>query len=150
MRFRQDVYSPINDDVGATAAPLWGDLLRCRLMMSTVSRDDKLGDLMEPKLVAVHQNDLAIPQVVKTRRMSVPTPEFGERTSKERHPECISLRRANVARRVLYWQRRYPGAPVLISKRDVKGTFTLMRICVIIFSSSELNLLYFAPTAFKI
>ena len=48
----------------------------------------------------------------------------------DNHPSFVIPRRQNVDRRLLYCKRRYPVAPVLISKRDVESAFKLAPIAV--------------------
>ena len=85
---------------------------------------------MESKLTFVTQADVANPEVVKTRYISDPRVAVNERVGSENHHTCVIPRQQNVARSVLYCKRRYPGIPVLISKRDVESAFKLAPIAV--------------------
>ena len=130
VRFAQEPYSSINDDVNATASSLWEDVLKGRMFVITSDSEPYLGNLMESKLAAVVQKDVCNPSMNKVRYISDPRLEVNERMCKLRHPKCVAPRHANVARRILFWQRRYPGVPVMISKRDVKGAFKLIPVSV--------------------
>ena len=128
--FAQEPYSSINDDVNATASALWEDVLEGRMFSITVDSDPYMGNLMESKLAAVVQKDVANPLKNKVRYISDPMLEVNERMCKFRHPKCVVPRHANVARRILFWHRRYPGVPVVISKRDAKGAFKLIPVSI--------------------
>ena len=126
FRFSQDAYSNINDDPRTTAAEMWGEVLKGRLIVFTTSSEPYKGILMESKLAYVTQRDVTNPEVTKTRYISDPRNEVNDRIDNDRHPQCIIPRHQNVARRALYWKRRYPTAPVLLCKRDVKGAFEII------------------------
>ena len=70
VRFKQKPYSPIEDNAEDTALALLGDLLRGRLMVFANSGEKWFGGLMESKLDAVTQKDVASPDVMKTRYIS--------------------------------------------------------------------------------
>ena len=38
---------------------------------------------------------------------------------KERHPPALQPKHAEVARAIIWWQQKFPGVPVLLSKKDV-------------------------------
>lgn len=78
-------------------------------------------NLMESRLSYVSQKDATSPEQTKVRYISDPRVEINPRIDTDRHPRCVAPRHQNVARRVLYRQRRYPGVEVLLCKRDVKG-----------------------------
>ena len=77
------------------------------------------GNLTESKLAAVTQKDVTNTDVMKTRYISDPRLEVNSRITNDRRHKCAVPRHANVSRRILYWNARYPGVPVLLSKRDV-------------------------------
>ena len=129
-RFRQQAYANINDNPEATAAEFWEDVTKGRLMIFTETSEPYTGDLMESKLAYVLQKDATNPDTFKTRYISDPRNEVNDRLANERHPQRIIPRHQNVARRALYWKRRYPTIPILISKRDVKGAFKLVPVSV--------------------
>ena len=85
---------------------------------------------MESKLSAAAQKDVTNPDVMMTRYISDPRLEVDTRITNDRHPKCVVPRHANVARRILYWDARYHGVPILMSKRDVKGAFELIPVSV--------------------
>ena len=129
-RFAQEPYSSITDNLESTASSLWEDVVKGRMFVVTVASEAYLGELMESKLAAVVQRDVSNPSKDKVRYISDPRLEVNERMCKYRHPKCVIPRHANVARRILFWQRRYPGVPVLIAKRDVKGAFKLIPVSI--------------------
>ena len=77
---------------------------------------------------AAYRKDADNPRVLKTQYTSDPRLEVNERMSKDRRPKCNFPRQANVARRVLHRKRRYPGVPMLISRRGEKWAFKLIPI----------------------
>ena len=129
-RVRHQAYSSVNDDPTTTASELRGDLERGRLFLFTAASELAAGDLAESKLTFVTQADVTNPDVVKTRYISDPRVAVNERVFSDNHPACVIPRNQHVARRLLYCKRRYPGAPVLISKRDVKSAFKLAPLAV--------------------
>ena len=129
-RFQQSAYANINDNPEATAAELWEDLVKGRLMIFTDRSEPFAGDLMGSKLAYVLQKDATNPDVVKVRYISDPRNEVNDRLENDRRPQCIIPRHQNVARRAMYWKRRYPAIPILISKRDFKGSFKLIPVSV--------------------
>ena len=42
---------------------------------------------------------------------------------KSRHPPALQPKHAEVARAIVWWQQRYPGIPILLSKKDVSDAF---------------------------
>ena len=129
-RFRQKPYATVADSPERTAGDLWEDLVKGRLMVFTVRAEPITGDLMESRLAYVSQKDVTNPDSVKVRYISDPRLEINSRIDTERHPRCIVPKHQNVARRVLYWQRRYPGIDILLCKRDVKGAFKLLPVAI--------------------
>lgn len=43
--------------------------------------------------------------------------------NKERHPPALQPKHAEVARAILWWKQKFPGVPVLLSKKDVSDAF---------------------------
>ena len=129
-RFHRRSYANIDDNPGATAAELWEDVAKGRLMIFAEKSEPYTGNLMGSKLAYVLQKDATNPDTVKTRYIRDPRNEVNDRLANGRHPQCIIPRHQNVARRVLYWKRRYPTIPILISKRDAKGAFKLVPVSV--------------------
>ena len=70
------------------------------------------------------------PENAKVRYISDPRNEVNERIDNERHPQRIIHRHKNVARRAIYWKRRYPTNPILICKLDVQGAFKLIPVSI--------------------
>ena len=130
VRTRQQAYASANDDPTATASELWSDLVNGRLFLISDNSEQATGDLMESKLTFVTQPDITNPGCAKTRYISDPRVAVNERVFGENHPACIVTRHQHVARRLMLCKRRYPGIPVLLSKRDVKSAFKLIPIAV--------------------
>lgn len=107
-RFRQEAYANINDNPEATAAELWGDLIKDRLLVLTDRSDPQTGSLMEPRLAYLLQKDATDPDSTKCRYVSDPRNGANERLNNDRHPRRIVPRHQNVARRVMCWELRYP------------------------------------------
>ena len=42
------------------------------------------------------------------------------------HPPALQPRHRQLARLILHWRCRYPGLPVLLAKKDIKGAFRLL------------------------
>ena len=99
-------------------------------MVFTNAGEEFAGSLTESRLDAVPQKDVTNPDVLKTRYISDPRLEVNDRITNDRRPKCAVPRHANVARRILYWQMRYPEVPILISKRHAKGAFKLIPVSV--------------------
>ena len=130
VRSPQTAYADINDNPDAAARELRGDVVNGRLMIFTQCSEAYTGDLMESKLAYVLQKDATNPDTMKVRCVSDPRNEFNERLENDRHPQRVIPRHQNVARRTLYWKRRYPSIPILISKRDVKGAPKLTPVSI--------------------
>lgn len=85
---------------------------------------------MESRLAFVAQVDATNPNQQKARYISDHMVKINPRIDTGRRPRCIAPRQKNIARRVPYWKRRYPGVEVLLCKRDVKGAFKLMLVAI--------------------
>ena len=85
---------------------------------------------MEPKLAYVCRKDVTDPAKTKVRYISDPMNEVNERLDKDRRPKRITPRNQNIARRIIYWQKRYPIIHVLISNRDVRSAFKLIPVSI--------------------
>ena len=129
-RFRQQAYACVRDDPITTASELRDDLIKGRIFVFTELPDSLVGNLMESKLTYVTQADVADPSVSKTRHISDPRLEINERVTGDNRPACVIPRHQNIARRLLYFKRRYPGITLLVSKRDVKSAFKLVPVSV--------------------
>ena len=129
-RERQQAYSTAQDNPERTASDLWEDLVKGRLMVYTTASEPWAEQLMESRLVDLSQKDVVNPDQMKVRYISDPRLEINPRIDTDRHPRCIVPKHQHVARRVLYWQRRYPGIDVLLCKRDVEGAFKLIPVAV--------------------
>ena len=99
-------------------------------MAFTEASETFSSNLMESKLAYVSQKDVTNPESTKVRYISDPGNEINERIKNDHHPQCVILRRLNVARMVLYWKRRYPSVPILICKRGAKGAFELIPLSI--------------------
>lgn len=121
VRSRQTPYSTIQNNPERKARELWEDLVEGRLMVFTVDSEPWTDELMESRLAFVTQTDATNPDQQKARYISDPRVEINHRIDTDRHPRCIVPRQQNVARRILYWQRGYPGVEMLLCKRDVEG-----------------------------
>ena len=55
---------------------------------------------------------VADPPKKNVRYISAPRVEISERIDNDRHPWCVVPRRKIVARRILYWKRKYRGIDV--------------------------------------
>ena len=121
IRANQKPYSSVADNPLRTAADLWDDIVKGRLMIFTLSSEHLVGELMESRLAFVAQKDVAKADGVKVRYISDPMGEINERIYPRTRPWVRVPRHANVIRRSLHWKRRYPTIPVLLCKRDAKG-----------------------------
>ena len=130
VRARQQAYAIANDDPTTTASELWSDIVSGRLFLLSSDSEHATGNLMESKLTFVTQDDVANHGCTKTRYISDPRVAANERVFGENRPACIVPRHQHVARRLMLCKRRYPGIPVLLSKRDVKSAFKLVPIAV--------------------
>ena len=101
VRFRQQAYSNVQDNPRDTAAELWGDVLKGRLLAFTVASETFTSNLMESKLAYVSQKDATDPDSTEVRYISDPRNEVNERIHNEHHPQCVIPRHQNVARRVM-------------------------------------------------
>ena len=130
IRFKQQAYASVRDDPVTTSSELRGDLLRGRIFIFTEASERFTDNLMGSKLTFVTQTDVASPDQLETRNISAPRLEINERVTGENHPRRIIPRHQIIARRLLYFKRRYPGIPLLISKRGVKSAFKLVPVSV--------------------
>ena len=130
VRLEHQPYASIEDRCEETQRELWSDLVRGRLVIFTTKPDPPMGPLMESKLAYMMQKDVTDPSKMKFMYISDPRNEVDERMGNDRHPKCVIPRQQNVARRILYWQRRYPRVPILIPKRDVRGAFKLIPVSI--------------------
>ena len=130
IRVRQQAYASVNDDPETTASEMRSDLANGRLFLFSTESERFPETLMESKLTFVTQPDITNPGLTKTRYISDPRVAVNERVFSENHPSCIVPRHQHVARRLMYCKRRYPGIPVLVSKRDVKSAFKLVPIAI--------------------
>lgn len=81
---------------------------------------------MESMISYVAPKDVTNPENAKTRYISDPRNEANDRIDNDRRAQYISfLDTKNVARRVIYWKRRYPSIPILIRKRIEISAFKL-------------------------
>lgn len=71
-RFIQEPYSAISDDVIATSSALWEDELKGMMLLFTAKSEEFAGSLVESKLAAVIQKDVAIPLSTKVRYIADP------------------------------------------------------------------------------
>ena len=85
---------------------------------------------MESRLDFATQKDFTHDGGVHVRYSSEPRVEINERMEPKNHPRVLVPKRANVIRMVTSWKRRYPTIPVLMRKRDVKGTFKLLHVAI--------------------
>ena len=83
---------------------------------------------MGPKLDAPTQKDVTNVDVLMTRCIFGPRVEVNARITNERSPNCAVPKHSALARRILYWEVRYPGIPILISKLGVKVAFKLIPV----------------------
>ena len=88
------------------------------------------GKLTESKAAAVAPKGVTNPDVMKTRYIPDTRIEVNSRITNDRRTRCAVPRHAIVDRLILYWGARYPGIPVLISRRDVKGACKLIPVSV--------------------
>lgn len=95
-------------------------------MVYTIKSEQLTEDLMDSRMAYVSQKDVTDPDQVKVRYISGPRVEINPRIDTDRHPRRIVPKQQNVARAVLYSQRRYHGVDVLLRKRDVEGAFKLI------------------------
>ena len=130
VRFKRQAYASVRGDPVTTARELWEEIARGRLLVFADISEPFTTNLMESKLTYVTQVDVANPSVIKTRHISDPRLEINERVDEENRPACVIPRPRNIARRLMYFKRRYPGIPLLISKRDVKSASKLVPVSV--------------------
>ena len=130
VRSPQAPYSSIMDNPERTCEDLWGGLVKRRVMLFSKECDHLVGPLMESRLAFVTQKDVTQKEGVKVRYISDPRVEINERIDPWNHPKVRVPKHANVIRRIMYWKRRYPTIPVLLSKRNVEGAFKLFPVSV--------------------
>lgn len=128
LRSRQQPYSTIKDNPERTALELWEDLVNGRPMVFAGESEPWTEELMEYRLDFATQPDAANPDQQKVRYISDPRVEINHRIDADRHPRCIAPRQQNVARRAIYWKRRYNGVEAVLRKRDVKGASRLVPV----------------------
>ena len=117
----QTAYANIADNPQESAAELWEDVAKGRLVLCAEQSDAYTGNLMESKLAYVLQKDSTDPDAMRARYISEPRNEANDRIDNERHRQCTIHRRRNADRRVLYWKRRYQSIPAPISKTRSQG-----------------------------
>ena len=131
VRSAQLPYSGVRDNTDRTANDMWEDLVKGRVMLFTKVCEHRVGPLMESRLAFATQKDVTKEAGVKVRYISDPRVEINERIEPKHHPRVRAPKHGNVARRILYWERRYPTIPALLCKRDVKGAFKLRPVSIV-------------------
>ena len=109
VRSKQMPYATVGENPQRTACDLWGDLVKDRLLVCTEATEALVGPLMESRLAYLNQPGPVNPDLQKARYISDRRVAINERIATDRRPRCISPKQQNVARRVLYWKRRYQG-----------------------------------------
>ena len=112
-------YPSIRDNPVTTFEHLWPDLLEARLFIFTAKSEMYTDHLMETRLSSVDQKG-------EIRYIFPPRLGVNERADSKRHPLLTLPTIPALLRRILYWESRYPGIPVLLSKRDVMPSFKLI------------------------
>ena len=127
---RRQVYANATDNPDRTASELWADLANGRLFLLSVASVPYTGNLMGANRTFVSQQGVTNPDVIKTRYTIDRRLEVNTRVRNEIQPTLVIPKHQNVARMLLYWKRRYPAAPIVISKRDARGACRLVPISV--------------------
>ena len=78
----------------------------------------------------VTKKNSAYPKKMKVRYISGPRNEANERLGRGRRPKCVIPLHRDVACRILYWKKRYPKIPILVSKRDFRGAFKSIPVSI--------------------
>ena len=91
-----------------------GDLAKGRLTIFTLESEGVVGELAESRHAFATQKDVTKVDGVKVRYISDPRGAINERIIPKNHPRVRVPKHANVARMILYSERRYPAIPVFL------------------------------------
>ena len=95
-----------------TTPSYFGGALKGRLLVCAKRSDPYAGNLMGSELAYVTRSEVTNPDNTNVRNISDPSNEVHDRIDNDGKPQFITPRRQNVARRVLYWERRYQPIPI--------------------------------------
>ena len=121
-RVRRTPHPSLRDHLEEAAMQLWKDASRGRALLCY----DQGGDLLKG-VVSVPM--ARVPKMMPDRTISEKGRIIWDATPvnatchKSRHPPALQPKHAEVARAIVWWQQRYPGIPILLSKKDVSDAF---------------------------
>ena len=103
---------------------IWKDVKKHRVLVAS-SDCKELGATMASPFDAVAKMmpDRSISQEV---RVVHDQRQINLGTHKDLHPPALQPTHDQIARRILFMKRRYPGLPVLMAKKDIAGAFRLL------------------------
>ena len=89
-----------------------GGIPQGRLLVFAERSEPYARNLMGSVLSYVTRNEVTNHDNTNVRYISGPRNEVHDRIDNDGKPQFITPRRQNVARRVLYWERRYQPIPI--------------------------------------
>ena len=122
----QKPYPPVRDSPMGASEHLRRELLEGLIFIFTTKSEPFAENLMGGKLTYVEQHS-------KIRYIRDPRLNINERTSPKRHPFMSVPPTPSIRRGILYWKRRYPEAPILLPKRDLRAAFKLIPLSIEMF-----------------
>ena len=111
-------------NLGQVYKQIWKDVKKHRVLIASSDRPE-LGNTMASPFDAVAKMmpDRSISQEV---RVVHDQRQINLGTHKDLHPPALQPTHDQIARRILFMKRRYPGLPVLLAKKDIAGAFRLL------------------------
>ena len=121
-RVRCTPHPSLRDHLDEAAAQLWKDASKGRALICFDEGDGLLEGVVSVPMARV-------PKMLPDRTISEKGRVIWDATPvnvtchKSRHPPALQPKHAEVARAIIWWQQKYPGIPVLLSKKDVSDAF---------------------------
>eukprot|EP00438_Fugacium_kawagutii_P015705 Skav235328 [mRNA] locus=scaffold520:603852:614712:+ [translate_table: standard] len=112
----------LKEHLEEAAQQLWKDASRGRVLLCFDEGGEELKGVVSVAMARV-------PKMLPNRTISSkgrviwdakPINEFCDKT---RHPPALQPKHDEIARLIVWWQTRYPGTPILVSKKDVSDAF---------------------------
>ena len=121
-RVRCTPHPSLRDHMDEAASQLWKDASKGRALICFDEGNELLQGVVSVPMARV-------PKMLPDRTISEKGRIIWDATPvnvtchKSRHPPALQPKHAEVARTIVWWQQRYPGVPILLSKKDVSDAF---------------------------
>ena len=121
-RIRCSPHPSLKDHLEEAAAQLWKDAAKGRALICFDQGDHLLQGVISVPMARVPKM-LPDRTVSDKGRIIWDATPINKTCNKERHPPALQPKHAEVARAILWWKQKFPGVPVLLSKKDVSDAF---------------------------